>query len=126
MASKAKAFNLTKLQKLKAYKKEHPALPKANLTLAKPVLAVQFLKPNKTALKVCEREKEEEEEERRNMRVVAQEAWGVGRKRGGGWPPAGLLFFRPLSSLTRLFPLALSHTQMEIEHMIVKDAKTDY
>ena len=53
MASKAKAFNLTKLQKLKAYEKEHPALPKANLTLAKPVLAVQFLKPNKTALKVC-------------------------------------------------------------------------
>ena len=54
VAKKVDAFNstLAKLKELKAYDKEHVVLPKANLTLVKPELKLQFLKPTKTALKV--------------------------------------------------------------------------
>jgi hypothetical protein len=52
VASSVKAVNLTKLKALKEYDAMHPMLPKANLTVAKPVLKLDFLKPNKTAVKV--------------------------------------------------------------------------
>jgi hypothetical protein len=52
LSAKLKAFNLTKLKAMKDYEHEHAASPKANLTLVKPVLQLDILKPNKTALKV--------------------------------------------------------------------------
>jgi hypothetical protein len=52
VAGKVKAVNVSKLKALKEYDMGHPVLPKANLTLVKPVLKLDFKKPNKTAVKV--------------------------------------------------------------------------